>query len=96
MARILLLPILVIGNKRKGRPSHGLPFHTNCRDTVRYGPFFIEQLVAISCIRSRVQTTEAESDIPVHVRVHVHEGKISGLGLRYQGVVRVWSQDGGS
>ena len=40
--------------------------------------------------------TEAESDIPVHVRVHVHEGKISGRGLRYQGVVRVWSQDGGS
>ena len=36
------------------------------------------------------------SDIPVHVRVHVHEGKISGRGLRYQGVVRVWSQDGGS
>ena len=35
--------------------------------------------------------TEAESDIPVHVRVHVHEGKISGRGLRYQGVVRVWS-----
>ena len=40
--------------------------------------------------------TEADSDIPVHVRVHVHEGKISGRGLRYQGVVRVWSQDGGS
>ena len=41
-------------------------------------------------------TTEADSDIPVHVRVHVHEGKISGRGLRCQGVVRVWSQDGGS
>ena len=41
-------------------------------------------------------STEAESDIPVHVRVHVHEGKISGRGLRYQGVVGVWSQDGGS
>ena len=31
--------------------------------------------------------TEAESDIPVHVRVHVHEGKISGRGLRY----KAWS-----
>ena len=43
-----------------------------------------------------VLLTEAESDIPVHVRVHFHEGKISGHGLRYQGMVRVWSQDGGS
>ena len=45
---------------------------------------------------TEAESTEAESDIPVHVRVHVHEGKISGRGLRYQGVVRMWSQDGGS
>ena len=43
-----------------------------------------------------LEITEAESDIPVHVRVHVHKGKISGRALRYQGVVWVWSQDGGS
>ena len=49
------------------------------------------QLVGLDVI-----STEADSDIPVHVRVHVHKGKISGRGLRYQGVVGVWSQDGGS
>ena len=48
------------------------------------------------CSARHPLNTEAESDIPVHVRVHVHEGKISGRGLRYQGVVRVWSQNGGS
>ena len=48
------------------------------------------------CSNIEQKGTEAESDIPVHVPVHVHEGKISGRGLRYQGVVRVWSQDGGS
>ena len=56
------------------------------------------QLVDCSIYDCSIQliATEAESDIPVHVRVHVHEGKISGRGLIYQGVVRVWSQDGGS
>ena len=63
--------------------------HTTCPSPQLHPVSFREQL-------PNVMPTEAESDIPVHVRVHVHEGKISGCGLRYQGVVRVWSQDGGS
>ena len=52
--------------------------------------------IALECKRPNQIATEAESDIPIHVRVHVHEGRISRRGLRYQGVVRVWLQDGGN
>ena len=38
-------------------------------------------------VRTEAESTEADSDIPVHVRVHVHEGKISGRGLS----TKAWS-----
>ena len=60
------MAISVGTGKLKATPcyiSHGLPFDTLTieilLDFLRYGPFFIEPLVAISHIRSRAQTLAA-------------------------------------